>query len=387
MAYSDASNYNEIKSMKGFPIGTIVPWAGPPDIMPTGWVPCNGRVVSNTTYPLLQECIGNVYGGVAGSTFALPPLNNTSKGIMDIFRGHYDHLKTSGDSATRPAHAPDSSSISDDPFWSQVGQTNNGNEHGSTASPPPSTIDLVGEITSPPNFIGQFTDITINEATEQFSVSFNSRKLGDGHLTPHGHNVTSSAQPGVSAEAWARLSRLALQHTGTYSCGTRPGWDFLGLACEDRPCRCLTTVTRVSRTIDYIRFGNSQGDLGLCFGRFGTAAGGGSVFNLPPASVQDSSQGYRPGNGRGVGDMLSSGQIFFTSLSNEETTWTQIVGHNHAVLNYTLRGVLRVVNPGIVNNISINNVRINNDAGKEFASITMTSATPNLSMMYIIKAF
>ena len=94
MAYADAANYNRFKSMKGLPVGSIVPWAGDLAEIPRGWVACNGNTVQVTRYPLLYDVIGNSYGGTADSTFRLPPLNNSTKAIMDIFPGHFNYLRT-----------------------------------------------------------------------------------------------------------------------------------------------------------------------------------------------------------------------------------------------------------------------------------------------------
>src|SRR5258708_7335242 len=59
-------------SALGFPIGSIVPFGGaaPP---PTGWLICDGSLVSRTTYAALFAVIGARYGpGDGATTFALP---------------------------------------------------------------------------------------------------------------------------------------------------------------------------------------------------------------------------------------------------------------------------------------------------------------------------
>ena len=203
-------------------------------------------------------------------------------------------------------------------------------------------------------------------------------------MPSHSHGIDGSGEPSHS-----QLGGFALQFTNSYNCGTRPGWDFLGLACSSRPCRCITSRTQTARTVTYVRRGNVQGDLRELFGAYGSpAGGGGSIFNFVPASFQEAAQGYAPGNGYSQGDMFSArGTVFFTSLSNQEVNFSQITGHNHGTMSYNLSGKLNVISPGIVSNVTLNTVAINNQAGENFGSIAVTTATPNLSMLYIIKAF
>ena len=277
MAYRDAINYNRIRSMKGFPVGAIVPWSAGLDTIPTGWVLCNGANVAITRYPLLYECIGNSYGGTQSSTFRLPPLTEGSKGIVDIYKGYYQLLKNQGNSQN-----PGSSSLSSDDFWVNVGGSANGDEHTTTSSPNPSTVDLVGEISNPPNFIAKYGAIELFEGQEQFTISINPRKLSDRHMPTHSHGLDGSGEP-----SYSQLGGFSLQFTDSYNCGTRPGWDFLGLACSSRPCRCITSRSQTARTVTYIRRGNNQNDLRDLFGAYGSpAGGGGSIFNFVPASFQ-----------------------------------------------------------------------------------------------------
>ncbi len=57
------------------PVGTIFPFAGPPDRVPEGWMLCNGQEVSRAEYPALFEIIGTLWGdGNGHSTFNLPDL-------------------------------------------------------------------------------------------------------------------------------------------------------------------------------------------------------------------------------------------------------------------------------------------------------------------------
>lgn len=44
------------------PAGVIMPYAGPVANVPSGWLPCDGRSVSSTTYPKLFAAIGTTWG-------------------------------------------------------------------------------------------------------------------------------------------------------------------------------------------------------------------------------------------------------------------------------------------------------------------------------------
>lgn len=53
-------------------IGTIMAVAY--NYAPTGWLPCNGQLVSVQQYQALYALLGNTYGGVSMQTFGLPDL-------------------------------------------------------------------------------------------------------------------------------------------------------------------------------------------------------------------------------------------------------------------------------------------------------------------------
>ena len=84
LKYRDLNgNFKELKVKTGdtLPIGTIVPFGGVD--APSGWLVCNGQVISRTTYSDLFNAIGTNYGSGDGSTtFALPDLRG--KAIVGI---------------------------------------------------------------------------------------------------------------------------------------------------------------------------------------------------------------------------------------------------------------------------------------------------------------
>jgi len=69
----NADTIDEFLSM-AMPCGAILDYAGPNP--PPGWLACDGRAISRTTYSELFAAIGTAWGGGDGSTtFNLPPAN------------------------------------------------------------------------------------------------------------------------------------------------------------------------------------------------------------------------------------------------------------------------------------------------------------------------
>ena len=68
----DGANLTDIVAI---PTGTIVPWSAAS--VPTGFLECNGALVSRSTYSALFAVIGTTYGaGDGSSTFALPDVQD-----------------------------------------------------------------------------------------------------------------------------------------------------------------------------------------------------------------------------------------------------------------------------------------------------------------------
>jgi len=65
------------KSAGEIPVGSIIPFAGDTSAMPSGWLVCDGNLVSAVEYPSLAMVIGTRYnddGGEAAEMFRLPDL-------------------------------------------------------------------------------------------------------------------------------------------------------------------------------------------------------------------------------------------------------------------------------------------------------------------------
>lgn len=69
--------------LQDHPIGTIVTHTSP--TIPTGYLPCDGRLLSRDDYPILFLMIGTSYGGDATS-FALPYLEHVDGSIFYMIK-------------------------------------------------------------------------------------------------------------------------------------------------------------------------------------------------------------------------------------------------------------------------------------------------------------
>jgi len=72
----DSTVMGSIQTAVGCPIGTILPYVSA-WTTPSGWLPCDGRAISRTTYANLYNIMGTNYGaGDGSSTFNLPDLRS-----------------------------------------------------------------------------------------------------------------------------------------------------------------------------------------------------------------------------------------------------------------------------------------------------------------------
>jgi microcystin-dependent protein len=79
MSNYEATKYDfdgaNLTGIEGIPTATIVPWSD--SSVPSGFLECNGALVSRSTYAALFAIVGTTYGaGDGSSTFALPDLQN-----------------------------------------------------------------------------------------------------------------------------------------------------------------------------------------------------------------------------------------------------------------------------------------------------------------------
>jgi microcystin-dependent protein len=79
MANYEATRYDfdgaNLTGIEGIPTATIVPWSS--SSVPSGFLECNGALVSRSTYSALFAIVGTTYGaGDGSSTFKLPDLQD-----------------------------------------------------------------------------------------------------------------------------------------------------------------------------------------------------------------------------------------------------------------------------------------------------------------------
>lgn len=369
MAYQDATNYNKVKSMKGFPIGTILPWSGSIDNLPFGWIICNGANPPVSRYPLLYEVIGNSYGGTEGTTFKLPTLADGSSAVVDVYQGHFSYLQNAGD-----AHKPENTVRSSDSFWKLIGGGDNGNRPGNTQTNWLSTIDVIGEQISRPDVVAKHERFALSDGDVSVNYSTNERKLSDRHVPNHNHDYETGG-----SVSYSRKGNRATKNSDRFR---------VGYACYKDG-----NATEVSRStndppIDGRQMANvgASQQVGTTFRR-----GGGNVIDDQPTwDGQNRATGFDSGDGISGGDMWAhrtGDRYFWSSLSHSEIRFSQIAGHSHGSLEYNWVSKIKLINPGIVTNVKINTVTIDNTPGINFGSINMSSATPTLTMIFIIKAF
>lgn len=111
----------------GCPIGTIVPFSG--ELIPDGYLECNGAAVSRTTYSELFAVVGTRYGSGDGSTtFNLPNLKGRVTVGQDTSDTSFDTIGETGGEKTH--------TLTTDEMPSHSHLRGNGNgSRGDTASP------------------------------------------------------------------------------------------------------------------------------------------------------------------------------------------------------------------------------------------------------------
>ncbi len=87
---------NSVSLGKIVPVGVILPFGGPKNQIPDGWLYCDGRGFDRTTYPLLYDVIGQTWGGDATiELFHLPDLRG------EFLRGSSDGTSRDPDRSSR----------------------------------------------------------------------------------------------------------------------------------------------------------------------------------------------------------------------------------------------------------------------------------------------
>ena len=126
--------------LAGVPVGTVLPYIGPLDALPSEWVPCDGRIVSDPNSPLdgvqlpdlsdgrflmgvgSETMIGVSGGSNAISTDGAHTHNGTATNRIQQQAGAPRNLETNGSKGFRHTHKISL-------------QTNSGHDHGGDKRP------------------------------------------------------------------------------------------------------------------------------------------------------------------------------------------------------------------------------------------------------------
>jgi len=177
MANYEATKYDfdgaNLTGIEGIPTGTIIPWSD--GSAPSGFLECNGALVSRTTYADLFAIIGETYGAGDGSTtFAVPDLQDN----VAVSKSNNKALGTTGGANTVAA---------------------TGNVGGSTANATLTTAQLASHnhpqtlYSGPGPWGGTGTNASSNNTTQQpggNSITFGNVNAGsDGG---HSHNMSAT---------------------------------------------------------------------------------------------------------------------------------------------------------------------------------------------------
>lgn len=74
-------------SKEGIPFGTIVAFAGKPDMIPKGWLLCDGSTIDRRVYRKLFDAIATAWGGDGSFGFCLPDLRGMFLRGVDMGTG------------------------------------------------------------------------------------------------------------------------------------------------------------------------------------------------------------------------------------------------------------------------------------------------------------
>lgn len=133
----------------GVPVGTILPFAGPKENIPFGYLACDGKQYSTTTYAALYAALGNSWGG-SGSAFNVPDFRGM------FMRGVDDGAGNDPNAAARTAQASGGNngdkvgSVQNDEIKSHnhdfKAQTSTAGNHSHTYSQPNSYIGYLAGV-------------------------------------------------------------------------------------------------------------------------------------------------------------------------------------------------------------------------------------------------
>jgi microcystin-dependent protein len=169
----DAANYAGGAGQL-MPTGAVVMWANP--TIPAGYLLCNGRLVSRTTFATLFGVIGTTYGvGDGSTTFAVPNLIGRAPVGVDSAQSILTGATAVGDTLGEAAHTLSTTEL---PSHNHTA-TSSVNDPGHVHSSPSLFAALSGGDLDVPNNSNN-TTLNSNSATTGITVSTTINNTGGG---------------------------------------------------------------------------------------------------------------------------------------------------------------------------------------------------------------
>jgi hypothetical protein len=389
--------YNQLRSLKGTSIGTILAWSGDIGSIPRGWVICNGAGLNSTDYPELFSVIGYQYGG-SGQTFTLPRLQD--KAIADY----------------HPSHSNISELGLNTDFVSRMGEDIANATSGRT-----SNIDLFFRLEQVNNISGRITGLGINPSSYTDDVTIVPRVLGDHHYGSHSHlgESPSVIPTGEFAED------CQANYVANCSALEAPFFDF-DEGCRDQCGHVEYYPSEANGNIPWSSFitpsgANSANTMGLnitsgnpfnrnsdnynIWKNLGLFGGQITLQNSPNKNYMIPADDTVTKGANANGEYpypvhLNHPGVNFsgTPISGSPGSQKQgvnpgvnfsFVGHDHLPMSYSITiGNIRVPNIISVNNISTGSMEPLNSSLQSIATIRMENInTPSLNIIHIIRAY
>lgn len=91
---------SQINRLQGVPVGVRVGWVGLISQIPNDYLLCDGRILLAADYPELYRVLGNIYGGEANLSFALPRMKGRVAVAYDPDDDDYKTIGTTGGQKT-----------------------------------------------------------------------------------------------------------------------------------------------------------------------------------------------------------------------------------------------------------------------------------------------
>lgn len=162
-------------SASASPSGVVTPYAGA--AAPTGWLLCDGALVSRSTYAALFTAIGTAYGAGDGSTtFALPNLKGKMPIGLDAAQTEFNALGKPGGAKTHTL------TTAEMPSHSHTGDTGTTGASHSHSIP----LEYMSDVPTSGSSV-RVTDIANSTGAVGTNVSATSGTTGSSHT----HNITA----------------------------------------------------------------------------------------------------------------------------------------------------------------------------------------------------